>query len=211
MTFAQSRRNMLRLAAGAFVSGLASPALAQEPSIAELMAPGALPDLWSGSANAPVTIIEYASMTCNHCAAFHERTMPMLRKDYIATGKVRFVLREFPLEPFALAAFMLARSFGERRDEIVDFLFATQSRWLFVQDTMAGLTAIMKEKGMSDEDFQSTLRNETLMRNVMSVRDVAADEFGVQSTPTFFINGKMVLGNQSPDAMRGIIDPLVKI
>ena len=148
MTTLPSRRNMLALAAGAFACGVALPATAQEPRVPELMAAGALPDLWSGSPNAPVTIIEYASMSCNHCAAFHERTMPVLRKDYIETGQVRFVLREFPLEPFALAAFMLARSFGDRRDEIVDFLFATQSRWLFVQDTMAGLTAIMKEKGM---------------------------------------------------------------
>ena len=71
--------------------------------------------------------------------------------------------------------------------------------------------AIMKEKGMGEADFQSTLRNETLLKNVMSVHDVAAEKFGVASTPTFFINGVKYLGNQSPDAMRKILDPLVRI
>ena len=114
-----SRRTFLRLAAasGLATSGFralaAGPALAQAATttvpIADLMAPPPLPDAWMGSPTAPVTIIEYASMTCTHCAAFHAESWPTLKSKYIDTGKVRFVLREFPLDPLATAAFMLAR------------------------------------------------------------------------------------------------------
>ena len=178
--------------------------------MAELMAPGALPDIWLGSSDAPVTIIEYASMTCNHCAFFHARTFPDLKKNYINSGKVRFALREFPLEPFAVAAFMVARRFGERRDEIVDFLFANQNRWLFVQDTLAGLATLAAEKGMTGADFQAAIRDEALLTAVNSVHDVAVERFGVVSTPTFFVNGQKYVGQQSPEALGKILEPLLK-
>jgi len=95
--------------------GTGRPALAQNPPLAELMQPGPLGDMSLGDEKAPVTIIEYASMTCPHCANFHETTYPELKKKYIDTGKVRFIFREFPLEQLAAAASMLARCGGKER------------------------------------------------------------------------------------------------
>ena len=118
---------------------LAEKAPAPKVTIDELMAPNALPDIVEGKADAPVTIVEYASMTCGHCAAFHHDVYPILKKDYIDTGKVKFILREFPLDPIATAAFMLARSLGDKRDAAVDLLFAQQKNWAFTDTPLDGL------------------------------------------------------------------------
>ena len=103
------------------------------------MAPGPLPDIVEGSAAAAVTIIEYASMTCSHCAAFHEETWPGLKAKYVDTGKVKFILREFPLDPLATAAFMLARCAGpDKRDALIDRLFAPATTWAFGDEPRRG-------------------------------------------------------------------------
>ena len=128
-TPAPSRRFFLA-AALTLALPLAAPARAEKTEtkvpLVELLAPQALPDIVEGKADAPVVIVEYASMTCSHCAAFHHDVYPTLKKDFIDTGKVKFILREFPLDERAAAAFMLARSLGDKRDAAVDFLFAQQ-------------------------------------------------------------------------------------
>ena len=122
------RQLILRSSAGLLLAGTvlpAMPAFAQSVDVEELMKPGALPDKVLGSEDAPLTIVEYASMTCGHCANFHKNTYPHLKKEYVETGKARFVFREFPLDPVASAAFMLARSVPEDKYfEVVDFMFA---------------------------------------------------------------------------------------
>jgi protein-disulfide isomerase len=216
----KTRRDMLELigAAGAVAAaaqlGLASPAFAQavgDVPMAQLMAEGALPDLWIGSKDAPVTIIEYASMTCPHCAHFAVETFPELKKTYLDTGKARFTLREFPFDPLATAAFMLARCQGDdKREAVVDLLFAQQQNWAFKDKPLEGLVASMRQTGMSQQAFEACLKDKALYEKVNAVRDRAAKDFKVDSTPTFFINGKRVNGALSPAEFGKIIDPLLK-
>src|SRR5215204_3053983 len=131
------------------------------------MSPGPLPDQILGAAEAPVTIVEYASMTCSHCAAFHEKTYPELKKKYIDTGKVRFILREFPLDPLAAAGFMLARCAGEDKYyPMVDALFRSQKTWVTAQDPVAALLTISKQAGFTQESFQQCLTNQSVLDGV---------------------------------------------
>ncbi|MBU3889430.1 MULTISPECIES: DsbA family protein [Methylosinus] len=193
-----TRRAALAAAASA-VLGLSAPAFADKaPSgkvpVEELMAPNALPDIVEGKADAPVTIVEYASMTCSHCAAFHKDVYPTLKKNFIDTGKAKFILREFPLDPLATAAFMLARNAGEKRDAVVDLLFAQQKNWAFVDKPLDGLANVLKQTGLGQEKFEATLKDQQLYENVSKVRDRAAEKFGINSTPTFFINGERYSG-----------------
>lgn len=117
---------------------MTGPAQAQTVDTAALLTPGSLPDKILGSADAPVTVVEYASMTCGHCANFHMNTYPHLKKEYIDTGKVRFIFREFPLDPVALAAFMLARCMPEDKYfDTVDTLFEKQRTWAFTNDPLS--------------------------------------------------------------------------
>ena len=134
------------LVAAAALFGSAPLAFA-DPTMEELMRPGPLPDLVLGKADAPVTIVEYASMTCPHCANFHKTTYPALKTKYIDTGKVRFIFREFPLDEVAVAASMLARcAGGEKSMALIDVLFASQDRWA-VRDPLPALMQIARQAG----------------------------------------------------------------
>ena len=202
---------MASLAAGALA--LPGAALAQangDVSMADLMAEGALPDVWEGAANAPITIIEYASMTCSHCAHFHEATYPTLKSKYIDTGKVRFTLREFPFDPVAVAGFMVARCAGDNREAMIGLLFSQQKNWAYSDKPLQGLTALVKQTGMSQEKFDACLQDKALYANVNQVFEKASKQFRVDSTPTFFINGKKVSGALSPEEMDKQLEPLLK-
>jgi protein-disulfide isomerase len=170
------------------------PVLAQSAMQAELMKPGPLGDMALGDEKAPVTIIEYASMTCPHCANFHETTYPELKKKYIDTGKVRFIFREFPLDQLAAAAFMLARCGGkERYFPMVETLFQQQRTWA-VSRPLQPLMAIGKQAGLSEAGFNECLKNQQVLDGIEDVRKRAAEKLNVQSTPTFFVNGKQLRG-----------------
>ncbi len=199
--------------AAAAVAALSTgPAFAQaagDVPLAQLLAPQALPDLWQGKEDAPVTIIEYASMTCPHCAHFHAETYPALKSKYIDTGKVRFVLREFPFDPLAVAGFMVARCLGDKRDAMVELLFAQQKNWAYSDKPLQGLASLTKQAGMSQQSFEACLQDKTMYDNVNAVTE-AGKKFGVDATPTFFINGKKVSGDMSPDELAKNIDPLIK-
>ncbi len=198
----------------ALVPALApGPVLAQGDTVfvSELMAGDALPDLALGSNDAQVTIVEYASMTCSHCAAFHAGTFPELKKKYIDTGKVKFVLREFPLDPLGAAGFMVARCAGDdKRNAIVDLLFAQQKNWAFTEKPVEALAALLKQTGMSQKTFDTCLKNQSLYDNIAKVHDRAAEKFGVSATPTFFINGKRQNGEITPQALDQLLAPLLK-
>ena len=194
-----SRRRLLAATMGALCLA-AAPAYAEKAAtgsfpVAELMAPNALPDIAEGKADAPVTIVEYASMTCTHCAAFHQNVYGELKKNYIDTGKVRFILREFPLDPLATAAFMLARELGDdKRDAAINLLFSQQKNWAFIDKPLDGLANVLKQTGMGQERFEAILKDQALYEKVNKVRDRAAEKFGVNSTPTFFVNGEKYTG-----------------
>jgi len=213
----RSRRDLLKSAA-ALGSALAtagvigfSPALAQNATVnvGELMAEGPLPDVVEGDANAPVTIVEYASMTCSHCAAFATKVYPTLKSKYIDTGKAKLILREFPLDPLATAGFMLARCAGDKREAMIELLFAQQKNWAFIDKPLDGLANIVKQTGMSQESFEKCLKDQALYDKVNMVRDRGAEKFGVSATPTFFINGKRVSSEMTVEQLDKEITPLL--
>ena len=173
------------------------------------MAPNALPDVVQGKADAPVTIVEYASMTCTHCAAFHAETYPTLQSKYIEPGKVKFILREFPLDALAAAAFMIARCMDDKRTAMVDLLFTQQRNWAFVPKPVDALEGIVKQAGLSSDAFKKCLDDRALYQKVLDVRQRASDKFQIASTPTFFVNGTRTTGEVSPDVLAKIIDPLL--
>lgn len=201
----QTRRQFLKttaLATAAFGVLATGPSFAQSVDQEDLLKPGPLGDKILGDENAPVTIVEYASMTCGHCANFHKRTWPDLKKDYIETGKVRFIFREFPLDPVAAAAFMLARCAPQDKYfEIVDVMFDQQRSWAFTDNPYQSLLDFSKQIGFTQESFEKCLTNQGLLDAVNAVKDRGAEEFGVNSTPTFFINGERVSGALSIDDM----------
>jgi protein-disulfide isomerase len=175
-------------------------------NMSKLLEEGALPEKAMGEADAPVTIVEYASMTCPHCATFHENTLPAIKERYIDTGKARLLFREFPFDPRAEAGFMLARCSEDRYFAMVDVLFKQQRDWAGVQDARSALLQISKLAGFSQESFESCLTNQQLLNDVRAVRARGASEFGVEATPTFFINGDKYSGALSVDEMSAIIE-----
>jgi protein-disulfide isomerase len=187
-----------------------SIARADTVDVAELMQPSKLGDIAMGAENAPVTIVEYASMTCGHCANFSVKTFPQIKERYIDTGKVRYILREFPLDPLAAGAFMLARCAGkDKYYSIVESLFAQANKWV-VQNPLPALFAIAKQAGFTKQSFDECLSNQKLLDELEEVRKRGADEFKIQSTPTFFVNGERLLGDQPFSEFEKLIEKHLK-
>ena len=186
------------------------PAAAQDVDVATLHKAGPLGDKAIGPENAPVTMVEYASVTCPHCAAFHRDTYPALKSKYIDTGKVRLIFREFPTQPaqVAIAGFMLARCAGEKYFPMLDAIFEQQQSW--AQDPYNGLLRIARQAGFSQESFETCLKDGKLAEDIQEVAVRGNKEFKVESTPTFFINGKKYVGVLSIADLEKILDPLLK-
>jgi protein-disulfide isomerase len=210
-----SRRAICRaLAASVVVPGMVglSPAVRSETiPQEELMRPGPLPEEAEGKGDAPVTMVEYASMTCTHCANFAVKVYPELKSRYIDTGKVRYVLREFPLDAVAAAGFMLARCVGnDKYFAMINVLFRMQDKWAFVKDPQSALLSIARQAGLSEQKFKECMSNQQLLDGIEQVRQRAADKFGVNSTPTFFINGELHRGEMSLDELNKALEPYFK-
>ena len=204
---ALNRRNLLTGTAA--IAGLAlatAPALAVD--VAELNKDTVLGDMTLGAGpDAKVWIIEYASASCPHCAAFAKDVFPDLKKEYIDTSKIHFVFREFPHNDAALAAFMLARSLPkDAYFPLMDVFFRTQQDW--VQNPHDGLLNIAKQAGITAEKFDQILKDEALAKKILEVRS-GGESFGVTGIPTFFINGELLNGEQNIEALRKKIDPLL--
>ena len=184
-----------------------------EVPVEELMKQvGDLPDLAFGPADAKVTIVEYASMTCGHCMNFHTKIFPELKKKYIDTGKVRFIFREFPLDPRAFAASMLARCAGggDKTFALIDALFHTQADWAFVKENPTPkLFEVAKQAGFTQESFDKCLTDQKLLDQLTAVRSRADDVFGINSTPTFFINGKRLQVSPTVEEFDKVLGPLL--
>ncbi|MBV2142593.1 DsbA family protein [Falsochrobactrum sp. TDYN1] len=212
-----NRRHVISLA-GAAAAGVAFAGNAHAQSrdaegtvdAAKVAEPGKLKDMVYGNADAPVTIVEYASLTCSHCADFTVNTFPTIKEKYIDTGKARLIFREFPFDPRATAAFMLARCAPEERYfPMIEVFFKQQQQWATAQDGEAALLQIAKLAGFTQESFKACLTNQQLLDDVRATMDRGSKDFGVNATPTFFINGKKYAGALSVDEMSAIIDNLL--
>jgi protein-disulfide isomerase len=175
-------------------------------------------DMVHGKANAPVTIIEYASMTCPHCAAFAKDVVPQLTKEYIDTGKAKLVFREFPLDGAARMASAVARCFsGDQYFSFIDLLFANQMNWIkdfdgnqqiTREDIIEGLSQMARQAGMPREKVAMCADDEKNLAAVDANWQEGQTRYNVGSTPTFIINGKTHVGEISFDALKQVIDPL---
>jgi protein-disulfide isomerase len=190
---------------------LVSNAMAQSAS--DVAKPVSLPDMAIGSANAPVTVTEFASMTCPHCAAFDEKVFPKIKSEYIDTGKVRYIFREFPLDIKAAAGSMLARCIakddGGKYFAVVDMLFRQQNDWM-TKNTTETLTRIGKQAGLSQQAVEDCLKDQALLDKIAADQKYASDVLKVDSTPTFFINGEKIKGDTSFEEFSKRINALLK-
>ena len=155
-----------------------------------------------GNPEANVTIIEYAAATCGHCASFHNTTFKKLKTEFIDTGKIHFIMREFPFADAGLAAFMVARCApADKYFPIIDVLFEQQQKWNS-NDILKELQGIAKLAGFTEKDFEACLKNEDIAKGILAIREKAGTSYGVDSTPTFFINGKKMDGDRSIEGFR---------
>lgn len=167
-------------------------------------------DVVEGSDDAKVTIIEYASLTCPHCASFHETAYRQLKTDYIETGKIRFIYRDFPLNDPALAATMIARCGGEEKYlGFIDLMMKQQARWTSATDLLGALKGIAKLGGLSSEQVDACLNDSVLGQNVLDRARAGTAEFEVNSTPTLVINGKRHDGGRDFASIAKAIDELL--
>ena len=178
-------------------------------SAADLMQAGPLGEQAMGDPKAPVTVIEYASLTCPHCARFAREVFPKLDEQYIRAGKVRFILREFPFDELGAGVFTLAHCAAkDNYFTVVDKLFETQPTWL-VDQPITPLRAVFHDLGLTAAAFDACLEYRKVIDGISWVRDRAYNDFKVNATPTFFINKKMYEGGMSFDELDKILRPLV--
>jgi protein-disulfide isomerase len=206
----------LAFTGAAFAAGLSpwkliSQAAAQEPSA--IAKPSTLGDMTLGSKDAPVTIIEYASMTCPHCAAFEKEVFPQIKSAYIDTGKVKFIFREFPLDQVALAASALARCVAKDDSNkyfaILGILFNQQTD--LQTHAFETINRVGKQAGFSEKMIKACVQDDlTVQKGILADREYANKTLKIDSTPSFFVNGKLVKGETSFDSFKGMIDPLLK-
>ena len=187
-------------------AGTPSPASAQTPT------PGGLAEMAMGPAEAKVTVVEYMSLTCPHCAAFHREVLPQLKSTYVDTNKIRFVFRDFPFDGVAYGAAIIARCMGEENPAryvgFVDILFRQQDRWARSPEPLGEVKRMAQVAGMTGEAFDACLKNEKIANAILQVRQEGVDKYKVGATPSFLVNGKLLEGGQSFAEFEKIINPL---
>ncbi|MDB5562424.1 MAG: DsbA family protein [Hyphomicrobiales bacterium] len=212
-----SRRDTLVLGAAASLAGLCGTgaALAQdapEPKVdvAKLMKPAGNTDHPLGPANAKVTLIEYASPTCPHCALFATTVFEPLKQKYVDTGKMQFILRPFLRNTLDAVVFLLAEAAGPTKYyDVIATFFKTQDQWAASDKPKDAILAVAKQLGFTDDSFNVALTNQPLFDGMKALLDQATKEFGVTGTPTFFLNGQQMTGERSLDQFSAAIDPLL--
>ena len=194
---------------GAFAAG-AAPEPDRTVDMATLLKPGSLPELAMGDPSG-IPVIEYGSLTCPHCATFSREVFPELKKDYIDTGKVRFIFREFSRNSLDVAAFLLARCIGDDKAfAAIELLFNEQDKWAFVDKPLEPLIAAMRPAGLTHDQAMACLKNQDKANAIVGIAKRATDEIKMTGTPTFVIDGKVFGGELSMDQLKAILDPLIK-
>jgi len=197
-------------AADSALAAAAVPEPDRTVDMAAVLKPGSLPELTVGDPSG-VPMIEYGSLTCPHCAAFSREVFPELKKDYIDTGKVKFIFREFSRNPLDVAAFVLARCVGDDKAfAAIELLFSQQDKWAFVDKPLEPLIAAMRPTGLTHDQAMACLKDQSKVDAVAAVGKRATDEIKMNGTPTFVIDGKVYGGELSMDQFKAILDPLIK-
>lgn len=185
-----------------------APVAAAPSDLGPLETPNPLGEIALGDKNAPVTIVEYSSLTCPHCGAFHRDTLPTLKEKYIDKGLVRIHFRPFPFDPYATAGAMLAHCVAPKAQvTFLDILFKRQQQWLQSEQPMDVLQGFAKQGGLSEADFIICLKDQNRLDAIRQIQSTAAEELGVRSTPTFFINGKKLEGNVPLSEFERLLKP----
>lgn len=212
MAYAMNRRQSIQvLAFGALLvaNPFAAWAQAQDATVAAskmLAAASPLGDRVLGQAEAPVVMVEYASATCPHCAEFHEKVLPLIKTEYIDTGKVRFIFREFPLDKLAMGAFMLARCVpDDKYFPTIDMMFRRQQTWSKTGNPADELFRIMQFSGMDKQAFEACLKRVDLSKAIFESSKEAAKDFGIKGTPAIFVNGQMIDGHKEMTEVKAAI------
>jgi protein-disulfide isomerase len=194
---------------GALAAG-GAPEPDRTVDIATVLKPGTLPELTVGDPSG-VPVVEYGSLTCPHCATFSREIFPELKKDYIDTGKVRFIFREFSRNSLDVAAFLLARCVGDDKAfAAVELLFSQQDKWAFVDKPLEPLIAAMRPAGLTHDQAMACLKDQAKADAMLAVEKRATDEIKMTGTPTFVIDGKVYGGELSIDQLKAILDPIIK-
>ncbi len=210
-----TRRSALSLTAAAAAMGFAGlpQALAADGdmhNVADLMNVAGVPDRPLGDPDAPVTMIEYASPTCPHCARFHNDVYPEFKELYIDTGKVQFVLRPFVRNVLDAVVFMLAEAAGEEAyHNVVETYFETQSTWASSSAPRDAILDVALQLGFTEESFEAALTNQELFQGMEAAREQAIEQFDLTGTPTFYVNGKQISGEKTVEQLAAEIDPLL--
>jgi len=189
-----------------------APSAARSPSVEDQGPLGVLlGDRVMGHADAPVTIEEFSSLTCPHCAAFHRETLPKIKKEYIETGKVKLIYRDFPLGALAMAAAMVARcGKPDRYFGFLEVLFRGQQSWATSEDPRKELGRVARFANIGKAEFEACLENEALLKGIQGLADDAETRFGIESTPTFLINGVKVAGPLPFEDFQTVIEEALK-
>ena len=166
-----------------------------------------------GSNDSPVEVIEYMSLTCSHCAKFHNETFPFINEKYIKTSKVKFILRDFPLDGIAYRASIISHCIANNNEEkyfgFVKFLFEQQKTWIASKDPVVGLQKISSIAGLNKENFYSCLENKKIANEVLLSRKKGEEKYNINSTPTLIINGKQYPGGLDQETFKKIVDEII--
>ncbi len=183
-----TRRTAMTLAAAAAATFAVGPARASSKIVST---EEAMTELVLGDPNAKVEVIEYASLSCPACKYFHQAVWPELKSEYVDTGKVKFIYRDFPTNTPALAAAMISRCAGPTRHKgMLDIFFDTQDQWLRSENPLQAMGMVARMAGLGPSDIDACLKNADLMNGIQNAARVASEEKGVRSTPTLFVAGE---------------------
>lgn len=209
-----NRRDLvLGALSGAALTAIHPAGVAFAEAVSGLYGKLPLEDEVMGNPDAPVTLLEYASMTCPHCKSFHDQVMPVITGKYINSGRVRYIVRPFPFngDRVGEAAFMLAKCApGNNYYPMLDALFSTQQSWASGEDPAAELKRISKLSGMSEAQYKACLGDRDLYFRMIEARDIAVRKFGVRATPTIFIDNERFTQPRSADNLSAALDAALR-
>lgn len=181
----------------------------EAPTLAEVLQPGSLPEIVIGRADAPVTIVEYASLTCPHCAKFHKEVYPELKRTYLDTGKVRLIMREFPIGKTAgMATIIMRCAKPERQVELIGKFFAQQDTWVSQEVRLDPIFAVAKQVGMTRAEFDACRQNQSIIEALKAIKE-RGRKLGIIGTPNFFIQEKRIKSTLTMADIRAHVEPLL--